>query len=1077
MEAPASGAVGTNQPTKGVNMYHFFVFLFSVGFALAGCVSVEDEDLPTCEEVGGTPCESEAPGDDDVTMTVSPVSPTPEKDVDHDGYSSALDCDDLDPLIHPDADEKCNSKDDDCDDLVDEHIETSYYLDADGDGFGRSTSSVEACEPPTSDYTETAGDCDDLDPLIHPDAAEECNAVDDDCDWIVDEQVSQVFYFDADRDGFGNPDIMDIFCLIPATGYVANSLDCNDSNSLIYPGAVEVCDGIDNNCDWVVDEELSKQTWYFDADADGYGDQNIFEQLCSAPEGYVADGSDCDDRNFLVHPNADEQCNEVDDDCDGNIDNDVVSRFWYPDADGDGHGVEDGVVYDCLAPDSYVPVADDCDDAKDSVYPGASEVCNGADENCDGIPDDGISTTRYFQDADQDGYGASEPVIDGCSQPDGYVLYNSDCDDSNVIVYPGALELCDEQDNDCDGSVDEGVSTTYYVDNDEDGYGDIGKQIDDCSAPTGYVSVGWDCNDNDMFIYPGATETCDGLDNDCDDVADDGLEVIYHQDADGDGYGNASQSVQVCTQPASYVLDNTDCNDTDASMHPNTEEICNTIDDNCDGFIDEGLEETLWYPDEDGDGYGNIDQSKQSCAPPISYVADHSDCDDTNVFIHPDADEQCNEVDDDCDGIVDNNVVSQAWYVDRDGDGYGVSSEMLFQCQQPVGYVLNALDCDDSDTGVHPDATETCDEVDNDCDGVADDGITVSYYLDWDEDGFGTSTSTTQSCHPIAGYEPVAGDCNDSNVSVYPGATEACNGSDDDCDGVADDGLSFFTYYRDADGDTYGSSGTTKTNCALPLGYVSRAGDCDDTNGSVYPGATETCNTIDDDCDGSVDEGTAAPNTWYQDVDRDMYGNPYVKQIACIQPGGYVAKAGDCNDLSASIHPGAYEQCGDEVDNDCDNVIDGNDPECVVFIDGTELCFDSSVFDYTQGSSYDVSSDSWTLVDANDRYATAGAYATGESPFGPDDQLQIDNYISNRYGFLCVDFVGRSSVTTIFTIVSELSATSTSQVVDKKDPSTWEYAFYDDWCEKNRDVLCVSQGSYNYEICTAWNGSRLSLCV
>ncbi|WP_018612191.1 DUF4082 domain-containing protein [Segetibacter koreensis] len=125
------------------------------------------------------------------------------------------------------------------------------------------------------------------------------------------------------------------------------------------------------------------------------------------------------------------------------------------------------------------------------------------------------------------------------------------------------------------------------------------------------------------------------------------------------------------------------------------------------------------------------------------------------------------------------------------------------------------------------------------------------------------------------------------------------------------------TYYRDADSDGYGNPSNSTTASTPPAGYVTNNTDCDDSNGNVHPGATEVCsNGIDDNCNGSVDEGCST-TTYYQDFDKDTYGNPSVTQTGTTQPTGYVARAGDCNDNNAAINPGATEICGNGIDENC----------------------------------------------------------------------------------------------------------------------------------------------------------------
>jgi hypothetical protein len=185
----------------------------------------------------------------------------------------------------------------------------------------------------------------------------------------------------------------------------------------------------------------------------------------------------------------------------------------------------------------------------------------------------GVQTT-FYRDADGDGYGDSSDSQDACSAPSGYVTNSTDCDDSDSAVNPGATEACDGIDNDCDSDVDEGVQTTFYRDADGDGYGDSSDSQDACSAPSGYVTNSTDCDDSDSAVNPGATEACDGIDNDCDSDVDEGVQTTFYRDADGDGYGDSSDSQDACSAPSGYVTDNTDCDDSDNAANPGASGSC-----------------------------------------------------------------------------------------------------------------------------------------------------------------------------------------------------------------------------------------------------------------------------------------------------------------------------------------------------------------------------------------------------------------------------------------------------------------------------------------------------------------------
>jgi len=235
------------------------------------------------------------------------------------------------------------------------------------------------------------------------------------------------------------------------------------------------------------------------------------------------------------------------------------------------------------------------------------------------------------------------------SQPQGYGPTPGDCNDGDNTIYPGAAELCDGNDNDCDTQTDEGCGLHYW-DGDSDGYGNPAGPTS-TFPQSGYVANAGDCDDTDGSINPGATEVCNGVDDNCDGTVDEGC-LLYYRDNDGDGYGDPAVSSTV-SQPG-YVANSGDCDDSDFSVNPGATELCNGVDDNCFGGIDEGC--TTYYEDADGDGYGNPGVAVSSAAPPPGYVANSGDCDDTNANIHPGATELCNNLrDDDCDGYADEN--------------------------------------------------------------------------------------------------------------------------------------------------------------------------------------------------------------------------------------------------------------------------------------------------------------------------------------------------------------------------------------------------------------------------------------
>ncbi|MCB9679824.1 MAG: FG-GAP repeat protein [Alphaproteobacteria bacterium] len=248
--------------------------------------------------------------------------------------------------------------------------------------------------------------------------------------------------------------------------------------------------------------------------------------------------------------------------------------FWF-DGDGDGHGDPDSPQLACAAPPEHVANDDDCDDTSGLFRPGAPEDCAGPDTNCDGFIGGG--------DADGD-------TVAACA---------GDCDDGDATVSPLADELCgDGLDNDCDGLVDDGSAldaTVYYVDVDGDGFGDETFPIPSCTTPTfDHTLLGGDCDDGDPAIRPGAVEVCDSLDNDCSGGADaDAVDAdLWYEDTDDDGVGTPWSTTRSCVEPIGYSAFPLDCDDTDPAISPLATEVCDGVDNDCDGLYYLGWKES-----------------------------------------------------------------------------------------------------------------------------------------------------------------------------------------------------------------------------------------------------------------------------------------------------------------------------------------------------------------------------------------------------------------------------------------------------------------------------------------------------
>ncbi|NTX10843.1 hypothetical protein HUA76_08610 [Myxococcus sp. CA056] len=808
--------------------------------------------------------------------------------------------------------EVCDDRDNDCNGQSDDGLTfTAWYLDMDHDNYGVTSQSMQACARP-ADHAPNAGDCDDTKATFNPIAPELCDGVDNNCDGQADEGLTQhTWYRDTDGDGFGMAADTVRDCRQPA-GYASVSGDCNDGSASIKPGAAEVCDGADNDCDALVDEGVLS-TFYRDEDGDGFGTASTTTQACSMPAGYVGNATDCNDASAAIHPAAPEVCDSVDNNCAGGADEGLPTQDWYLDGDGDGHGRSTLSTRSCRQPTGYVASATDCNDSSADIHPGASEVCDGVDNNCSGGVDEGLTTQAWYRDADSDGYGAASISLQNCRQPSGYVSDATDCNDGNVGIRPNAAETCDSVDNNCNGSVDEGVTSTFYRDADGDTYGDAADATQACSQPTGYSTRSGDCNDGSASIKPGVSEACDSIDNNCNGSVDEGVQTRWYRDADGDSFGYWTPSVMACAQPTGYSSNDDDCDDTRANAYPGATEVCDSVDNNCSGSVDEGVK-TTYYRDFDSDGYGKLSSTSAACAPPSGYVANSSDCNDSSATIHPAAAEACDGVDNNCSGSVDEGLPLQTWYLDGDLDGYGNPSVSVQNCRKPSSHVADGTDCDDTTSSIRPGRTESCDGKDNNCNGSVDEGVTSTWYQDADGDGYGNASTATQACSRPSGYVTSSTDCNDSSAISSPGATEVCDSLDNNCNGSVDEGATS-TWYRDADGDGYGNASSTTQACSQPSGHVANTSDCHDGSSSIHPSASETCDGVDNNCNGAVDEG--ATSTWYRDVDGDGYGNASQTTQSCARPAGYVANATDCNDSNGAVSPGAAEICRDAIDNNC----------------------------------------------------------------------------------------------------------------------------------------------------------------
>ena len=937
-----------------------------------------DEGVCCC--AGSTQCKTKEP---------DLVADTNDTESDWEAYASQTltDCDDDDGSIHPGAPDGADpdSIDNDCDGVD--------GTDADGDGYA-------------SEATYGT-DCNDGDPDIHPGAQDPADTgdVDEDCSGADTPNASEITPGDLvvteifEGDGSTNTTWFEVYnttgnwidldtlqmtaggtaltdisasVLVPAGGFaVIGSNSDSSSNGGVpvdhedtalafsgthtltltggtgtplvdldwstgYPtttstasisldpnpttpeyNATDMADGTE----WCA----GQNTWGSTSDLGTPGNDN---DECDEDEdtyqSTAAGGTDCDDTDATVHPGAGSEIpsDEVDQDCD-------TLELCYEDLDGDGFGTSNTVTSTNLscADSGESTVNTDCDDTVSTgaaINPGATEIPGDSfDQNCDNVEE-------CYQDADHDGYG-STTVIDSTTNTNctdtGEADDNTDCDDGNDTVNPGATEtVADGIDQDCSDY------DSCYQDSDGDHYG-TATLVEDDAAPTGTGDCddtgesdrSDDCDDADLHTYPGAAFNEPGLG--------------CAKDADVDGYGDENS--------VTPVVAGTDCDDTDINVNPSEQEICNGgIDDDCDGDVDDGdgsvTGKTRWYRDFDADSYGNSQQSVFACTA-SGYVADSSDCNDSNASVNPNEQEICNGgVDDDCDGLADDDdgsldlATTGTWYEDADRDGYGDPSTSVVSCDAPLNYVADNTDCDDAKRLVNPAATEICNGgIDDDCDGDVDDAdpaldlsTATDWYPDTDSDNFGDMTATAvPKCVAPAGHVDDNTDCDDTDASIHPGATEiGGDGIDQDCSG---------NDLCDADFDTYDSS---VPSCG--------GTDCDDSDASIHPGVAEIWyDGIDQNCDGAsdydkdgdgYDRGTGAgddcddnsatvhpgqPETWYNGIDEDCDGADDYDQDGDGEDGrGHGGD--DCNDTDPFINSDAGEIWYDGIDQNCDGLSD-----------------------------------------------------------------------------------------------------------------------------------------------------------
>ena len=739
-------------------------------------------------------------------------------------FCLGMDCDDSNPEIHPGIDEECDGIDNNCDENIDEGFDLSanpFHCGECGN-ICEGTHESQYCDAGeciSSGCLEGFWDVDGEEEngceyeCIHSnEAIEACDGLDNDCDGEHDEGIDGDSLEEAcyeGREGSAN------------VGICSRGIHrCEDGIWSPCEGQIlpedELCDGVDNDCDGESDEDFPGL--YQPCEVGTGACMREFLGTCSE------DGLTLTCNTEPGEPGM-EVCDGMDNNCNGITDEDetgealTVTCYEAP-SDTEGIGTCEAGIRACTG-----GVLSEC---FGQIIP-ATEICDGLDNNCNGEIDDGLDDCCEPGETQECGnsVGVCTVGLRTCTED----RYLGPCLDENgePAVEP-SLELCNNQDDNCDSLVDEEFDELNQP---------CETGIGACHETGNYV-----CSENGQRVTCNAVpsqpqdEECDGIDNNCNGIIDeneeDGLleQICYDGPDNTAGVGICVAGFSVC-RSGNY----TEC----IGQVTPTDETCNGEDDNCDGEIDENTEGCCSPGDvrNCGTETGSCTLGEQTCTLDRHF----GPCLDSegNPVVTPGG-ERCNGEDDNCNGSVDEGF-----------DGLGDS------CNTGIGECENSgvMVCNNTGSGVTCNAVEgtpeleNCDSLDNDCDGSVDEDnegqplIRDCYNGPDGTAGVGLCTEGTQIC--------TDGEYSICNEEVLP-ESESCNEEDDDCDGGIDESDSDLTggttWYRDADQDGFGNPESTTISCTFVEGYVENNEDCDDQNSEARPNATEQIDGIDNNCDG-----------------------------------------------------------------------------------------------------------------------------------------------------------------------------------------------------------------------------------